>query len=78
MLVIGEKVNVINQKIGAAMRERDKDPIQEMAHWFAEMQMAQASAERVMSLVEAVPEIRDFIRYGDSEGGAEKSPSKLE
>ncbi|GJM43305.1 MAG: ABC transporter ATP-binding protein [Gemmatimonadota bacterium] len=35
------------------------DPIQEMAHWFAEMQMAQASAERVMGLVEAVPEIQD-------------------
>ncbi|MCA9752247.1 MAG: ABC transporter ATP-binding protein [Gemmatimonadetes bacterium] len=35
------------------------DPIQEMAHWFAEMQMAQASAERVMGLVDAVPEIRD-------------------
>ena len=35
------------------------DPIQEMAHWFAEMQMAQASAERVMGLVEAEPEIRD-------------------
>ena len=35
------------------------DPVQEMAHWFAEMQMAQASAERVMSLVEATPEIRD-------------------
>ena len=35
------------------------DPIQEMAHWFAEMQMAQASAERVMALVDAVPEIRD-------------------
>jgi ATP-binding cassette, subfamily B, bacterial len=35
------------------------EPIQQMAHWFAEMQMAQASAERVMSLVEAEPEIAD-------------------
>jgi 5-methyltetrahydrofolate corrinoid/iron sulfur protein methyltransferase len=31
MLVIGEKVNVINKKIGTAMKERDKGPIQEMA-----------------------------------------------
>ena len=35
------------------------DPVNEMAHWFAEMQMAQASAERVMMLIETVPEIRD-------------------
>jgi ATP-binding cassette subfamily B protein len=35
------------------------DPIQEMAHWFAEMQMAQASAERVLGLVEETPEIGD-------------------
>jgi 5-methyltetrahydrofolate corrinoid/iron sulfur protein methyltransferase len=31
MLVIGEKVNVINKRIGAAMKDRDKGPIQEMA-----------------------------------------------
>jgi ATP-binding cassette subfamily B protein len=35
------------------------DPVQEMAHWFAEMQMAQASAERVLGLVEAKADIRD-------------------
>jgi len=35
------------------------DPVHEMAHWFAEMQMAQASAERVMGLIHTVPEIRD-------------------
>jgi len=35
------------------------DPIQELAHWFAEMQMAQASAERVFGLIDAEPEIRD-------------------
>jgi ATP-binding cassette, subfamily B, bacterial len=34
-------------------------PVQDMSAWFAEMQMAHASAERVLSLVEAVPEIRD-------------------
>ncbi len=35
------------------------DPIQELARLFAEMQMAQASAERVLGLIEAVPEVRD-------------------
>jgi ATP-binding cassette subfamily B protein len=35
------------------------DPIEQLAHWFAEMQMAQASAERIMSLVLAEPGIRD-------------------
>ncbi len=31
------------------------DPIEQLGRWFAEMQMAQASAERIISLVEAVP-----------------------
>ncbi len=35
------------------------DPIEELGHWFAEMQMAQASAERILSLIEARPEIED-------------------
>ncbi|MEM7079009.1 MAG: ABC transporter ATP-binding protein [Pseudomonadota bacterium] len=35
------------------------DPIEQLGHWFAEMQMAQASAERILSLIEATPEIRD-------------------
>ncbi len=35
------------------------DPVQELANWFAEMQMAQASAERIISLIEARPEIED-------------------
>lgn len=35
------------------------EPIQELARLFAEMQMAQASAERVVSLIEAQPEIAD-------------------
>ncbi|HRX79234.1 MAG TPA: ABC transporter ATP-binding protein, partial [Pirellulaceae bacterium] len=34
-------------------------PIQDLSAWFAELQMAQASAERVLSLVEATPEVRD-------------------
>ena len=35
------------------------EPIEQLAHWFAEMQMAQASAERIMSLIHAVPDIKD-------------------
>jgi ATP-binding cassette subfamily B protein len=35
------------------------DPIEELGHWFAEMQMAQASAERILSLIEAEPQIAD-------------------
>lgn len=35
------------------------EPIEQLAHWFAEMQMAQASAERIMSLVMAESEIKD-------------------
>lgn len=35
------------------------EPIEQLAHWFAEMQMAQASAERIMSLVLAESQIRD-------------------
>ncbi len=34
-------------------------PVQDMSAWFAELQMAQASAERVLSLIEAVPDVRD-------------------
>lgn len=35
------------------------DPIEQLGHWFAEMQMAQASAERILSLIEARPAIQD-------------------
>ncbi|MCB1692262.1 MAG: ABC transporter ATP-binding protein [Pseudomonadales bacterium] len=35
------------------------EPIQELANWFAEMQMAQASAERIISLIESEPAIQD-------------------
>ncbi|HEX5420512.1 MAG TPA: ABC transporter ATP-binding protein [Gammaproteobacteria bacterium] len=35
------------------------DPVQQLGRWFAEMQMAQASAERIVSLIEAVPKIKD-------------------
>jgi ATP-binding cassette, subfamily B, bacterial len=35
------------------------DPVEQLGHWFAEMQMAQASAERILSLIDAQPEIAD-------------------
>jgi ATP-binding cassette subfamily B protein len=35
------------------------DPIEQLGHWFAEMQMAQASAERILSLIDAEPAIQD-------------------
>ncbi|MCA9177734.1 MAG: ABC transporter ATP-binding protein [Planctomycetales bacterium] len=34
-------------------------PIHDLSMWFAELQMAQASAERVLGLIEAKPEIED-------------------
>ena len=49
-------------------------PIQDLSAWFAELQMAQASAERVLSLVESVPEVKDSdavvarIRRNGSDG----------
>ena len=35
------------------------DPVAEIGAWFAEMQMAQAAAERVLSLIDAKPDIED-------------------
>jgi ATP-binding cassette subfamily B protein len=53
-------------------------PIQDLSAWFAELQMAQASAERVLSLVEAVPEVKDTeavarrLRETGSDGHADR------
>ncbi len=35
------------------------EPVETLGHWFAEMQMAQAAAERVLSLIDAKTEIQD-------------------
>lgn len=35
------------------------EPLQELAAWFCEFQMAQASAERIFALVDEVPTVRD-------------------
>ena len=37
------------------------DPIEELGGWFAEMQMAQASAERILGLIDARAEVRDRV-----------------
>ena len=42
------------------------DPVEQLGHWFAEMQMAQASAERIISLIEADPEIKDSASVVES------------
>jgi ATP-binding cassette, subfamily B, bacterial len=54
-------------------------PAQEMSAWFAEMQMAHASAERVLSLVEAVPEIRDSPQLANRlrERGSDGYPDRI-
>ncbi|MEM7020452.1 MAG: ABC transporter ATP-binding protein, partial [Pseudomonadota bacterium] len=36
------------------------EPIEQIAAWFAEMQMAQASAERIIGLIESEPAIQDL------------------
>ena len=46
------------------------DPIEELGHWFAEMQMAQASAERILSLIEAEPDIVDSAEVQPRRAGA--------
>ncbi len=42
------------------------EPVEVMGYWFAEMQMAQASAERVLSLIDAEPDIRDSVSVSDA------------
>ena len=37
------------------------DPFEFIGHWFAEIQMAQASAERVLSVIDERPTIRDSV-----------------
>lgn len=45
------------------------EPVRELARVFAELQAAQASAERILSLVEMEPDIKDskevILKYGD-------------
>lgn len=42
-----------------AYTQRFFEPVNELAAWFAELQMAQASAERILGLIATEPEIRD-------------------
>ena len=54
-------------------------PVQEISAWFAELQMAQASAERVLSLIDAVPEVRDTpeVRQRLLDTGTDGHPDSL-
>lgn len=54
-------------------------PVQDLSAWFAELQMAQASAERVLSLVEAVPEIqdKDQVKRSLLETGQDGHPDRI-
>lgn len=53
------------------------EPVEQLAHWFAELQMAQASAERVLSLVDAKPEVGDSPAVL-ARGEAADLPGRLE
>jgi ATP-binding cassette subfamily B protein len=46
------------------------EPIHHLAIWFAELQMAQASAERILGLIDTVPEIRDAPGARSPDGDA--------
>jgi ATP-binding cassette subfamily B protein len=52
------------------------EPMQVMGHWFAEMQMAQASAERVLSLIDATPEIEDSPSVRRAIAAQEGAPAR--
>jgi ATP-binding cassette, subfamily B, bacterial len=52
------------------------DPVQEMAHWFAEMQMAQASAERILGLIAEDPAIKDSALTSFVVGARRRRPAR--
>ena len=54
-------------------------PAQEVSAWFAEMQMAQASAERVLGLIDAVPDVQDTAAVAArlEENGNDGHPDEL-
>lgn len=52
------------------------DPIEVMGHWFAEMQMAQASAERVLSLIDARPDIADSASVREAIAAQRDAPAR--
>ena len=54
------------------------NPITELAEWFAEMQMAQAAAERVLSLIDAKPEIEDSAQVRAALAQFEDAPRSAE
>jgi ATP-binding cassette subfamily B protein len=62
------------------------EPVEELANWFAQMQMAQASAERILGLITAAPEIQDSAevrlrlqqQYADPALAADGYPARIQ
>lgn len=52
--------------------QRFFDPVTEIAHWFAELQMAQASAERVIGLIDTQPQIVDSAQVRARQPGSDQ------
>jgi ATP-binding cassette subfamily B protein len=59
MDLLGETIAIGTLVAFMAYTRHFFDPIEQLGHWFAEMQMAQASAERILSLIDADPAIKD-------------------
>ena len=51
------------------------NPVTDLGEWFAEMQMAQAAAERVLSLIDARPDIEDSASVRQALAARERSPA---
>ena len=51
------------------------EPVHQTAYWFAEFQMAQAAAERVVGLIEEVPEVRDTEAVAQRMRGVSHDPT---
>ena len=52
------------------------EPVEQLGAWFAEMQMAQASAERILSLIDAEPDIQDSPSVQDAIARQLEAPAR--
>lgn len=52
------------------------EPVEQLGAWFAEMQMAQASAERILSLIDAEPDIQDSSSVLDAMARQADAPAR--
>ena len=65
--VLGGAISVATLILFLQYSRQFFNPIEDLSHWFAELQMAQASAERIHGLVHEVPEIQDATGVQDPE-----------